>query len=173
MESKNTKLEELDLRMISAVGICLLLSYLFRNVGLSNFYNQLVAAIATLFCTQYTRRESLKAGKTRLMVIFIGGILGLIVVALDNMINNQIAFFMLVLAGVLVTLFFCKLTKVLYIHSKIGCVGFLVVTLALSGTMRIPYGISLLISTILGVIISLVVTFIWGLFVTVRRPAVS
>ena len=164
MEPKNAKLEELDLRMISAVGICLLLLYVLQKVGLSNFYNALVAAIATLFCTQYTKHESIQAGKTRFTVISIGGLLGLIVAALDNIINKQLAFFALILIGILMTLFICKLTKALYIHCKIGCVGFLVVSLALSGTMRIDYGISLIVSTIIGVIISLLVTMIWSFF---------
>lgn len=100
----------------------------------------------------------------RIIITFIGGLIGIGVILLDNIIGNDWIMAGMVFLGILVTLLLCKAAKVPYINARIGGVTFILVTCTLQGSLRIYYGCFRFISTIFGVLVVMLVTWIFSLF---------
>ncbi|MBS5521718.1 MAG: hypothetical protein KHX56_05540 [Clostridiales bacterium] len=171
----------LDLRIVCAVVICCLISELFEYMGVHISYGnmelevfqKMTAAIACLLCCQDNGAVSLKAGKNRLIITAIGGMLGIFAVLLDNMTAHSIIFVAYIALGLLLTLILCKVARVPYINARIGGVTFILVTCTLSGQARILYAVCRFLSTFLGILVVLAITWIFGRFRPARREALG
>ena len=86
------------------------------------------------------------------------------VVALDNVFANEWLMVLMVTAGVLLTLYFCKLAKVPYINARIGGVTFILVACTFAGNARIYYAVFRFISTFYAVLVVLLVTWVFEKF---------
>lgn len=171
-ELEKAGISSLDVRIAVSILICCLTSTVLNAVGLKFTYGEMhleimqkmTACIACLLCCQDTTKASGGAGKNRLIITAIGGIVGIIVIFLDNWIDNVWIMAGMVTVGILVTLFLCKAAKVPYINARIGGVTFILVTSTLSGPARIWYGVFRFVSTIYGVLIVLLVTWTFSKF---------
>ena len=120
---------------------------------------KMTACISCLLCCQDNVPVSKKAGINRLIITAIGGLVGIAVICIDNVLGNPWIMVLMIALGILVTLFLCKAAKVPYINARIGGVTFILVTCTLSGTARIWYGIFRFVSTFYSVLIVLLVTW--------------
>lgn len=160
----------LDVRIGVSILICCLSSTALSYLGLKFTYGEMrleilqkmTACITCLLCCQDYTKASRVAGKNRLIITAIGGIMGILVIFLDNLILNDWVMTAMVAAGIIVTLFLCKAAKVPYINARIGGVTFILVTSTLSGPARIWYGVFRFVSTIYGVLIVLLVTWLFS-----------
>ena len=169
MESKIEKagISKLDIRIAVAVAICSLTSTILNYLGFKFTYGEMhleviqkmTACIACLLCCQDNTKISYKAGVNRLIITAIGGMIGILVIFLDNLIGNQWIMVGLIALGILLTLFLCKAAKVPYINARIGGVTFVLVTCTLTGSARVWYGVFRLVSTFYGVLVVLLVTW--------------
>lgn len=167
----------LDVRIAAAIAVCMLTAAVLDRCGLKFTYGamkldviqKMTACIACLLCCQDNTQISYRAGVNRLIITAIGGGVGILVVLLDNQIQNSWMMAVLVVAGILLTLFLCKAAKVPYINARIGGVTFILVACTLSQSARIWYALFRFVSTIFGVGVVLLVTW---LFETVRKRAV-
>ena len=161
----------LDMRIVISIGICYLTALLFDYFGLKFSFGEMrleiiqkmTPCITCLLCCQDNTMISRKTGVTRLIVTALGGIAAIVVVCLDNVIGNQWIGIVLIMLGTLVTLLLCKLAKVPYISTRIGGVTFILVACTLPGYARIWYAIFRLLSTFYGVLVVLLVTWIFQL----------
>lgn len=175
--AKPTQIEEpkitiLDVRIAVAVLICFLVSTLLSHAGFLftvgekniEIIQKMTACIACLLCCQDNLTISRKAGINRIIITFIGGLVGIGVILLDNIIGNDWMMAAMVFVGIIVTLLLCKVAKVPYINARIGGVTFILVTCTLHGSERIYYGCFRFLSTIFGVLVVLLVTWVFSLF---------
>ena len=175
--AKPTQIEEpqitiLDVRIAVAVLICFLVSTVLSHAGFLltvgekhiEIIQKMTACIACLLCCQDNLMISRRAGVNRIIITFIGGLVGIGVILLDNIIGNDWIMAGMVFLGILVTLLLCKAAKVPYINARIGGVTFILVTCTLQGSLRIYYGCFRFISTIFGVLVVMLVTWIFSLF---------
>jgi uncharacterized membrane protein YgaE (UPF0421/DUF939 family) len=152
-----------DCQIVIASGICLLM----RNIIPE--FQVMTACIATLFCVQEGMKPSFKAGLARLMVTAIGGLAGLLVILLDKMADSPQFFIILTMAGLLLTLFICKLTRVPPFTTRIGGVTFILVVVVKTGTNTIYYAVFRLLSTLYGVIAVIVTMTVFALFGKIKQ----
>lgn len=157
----------LDVRIAVAILICCLTSTILDHLGLRfqagemrlEVIQKMTACISCLLCCQDNVPVSKKAGINRLIITAIGGLVGIAVICIDNVLGNPWIMVLMIALGILVTLFLCKAAKVPYINARIGGVTFILVTCTLSGTARIWYGIFRFVSTFYSVLIVLLVTW--------------
>ncbi len=169
--TEKTRVTLLDTRMAVAVVLCFLGSTLFSKLGWTFTYGEMrleiwqkmTSCIACMLCCQDSLEISKKAGINRIIITFIGGTVGILVILIDNWIRNDWIMAILVGAGILATLVICKAAKVPYINARIGGVTFILVTCTLHSSARIYYGIFRFISTIIGVLAVMLVTFLYQL----------
>lgn len=159
----------LDFRMVISVGICCLTATFLNYFGLKFSYGEMqlevlqkmTACITCLLVVQDTTKISYKSGVTRMIITAIGGGLAVLVVLADTALQNQWAMVVMVMLGVLATLYLCKLAKVPAFTTRIGGVTFILVALTLSGHARVWYALFRLMSTLYGVLVVLVVTWMY------------
>ena len=159
----------LDVRIAVAILICCLTSTILDHLGLRfqagemrlEVIQKMTACISCLLCCQDNVPVSKKAGINRLIITAIGGLVGIAVICIDNVLGNPWIMVLMIALGILVTLFLCKAAKVPYINARIGGVTFILVTCTLSGTARIWYGIFRFVSTFYSVLIVLLVTWVF------------
>ena len=173
MKPEKIAITWLDIRITIAVLICCLTATVLNHFGLKFTYGEMhleviqkmTACISCLLVCQDTKKISFKAGVNRLIITAVGGVVGIGVILLDNVVKNEWSMVLFVALGVLLTLFLCKVAKVPYINARIGGVTFILVTCTLTESARIWYGIFRFVSTFYGVLIVLLVTAVFGLFV--------
>ncbi len=174
--AKPTEIEEpkitiLDIRIAVAVLICYLVSTILSNAGFLftvgekhiEIIQKMTSCIACLLCCQDNLAISRKAGVNRIIITFIGGLVGIGVVILDHFIGNEWFMAAMIFMGIIATLLLCKAAKVPYINARIGGVTFVLVTCTLQASERIYYGCFRFISTVFGVLVVMLVTWIFSL----------
>lgn len=167
MESKKENTIRLDVQMAVAIIICLLLSKVVPE------FQAMTACISVLLCVQDNMKISRKTGITRLIITAIGGVIGVLVVLIDIAVGNQWIFIILAAIGILLTMHFCKLAKVPYISARIGGVTYILVILTRIGTDRIWYALYRLLSTFYGVVIVLIVAWIFSVIWKKRKYGIK
>ena len=183
MQQTDTKtklsIDRLDVRIAVAVAICYLTATILDVLNIKFTYGtmhleiiqKMTACITCLLCCQDDQPSSRKAGINRLIITAIGGIVAIVMIALDDLIQNPWVMVPLAFVGILLTLSFCKAAKVPYINARIGGVTFILVSTTLSGSSRIIYGIFRFVSTFYGVLIVMLVGWIFSsLSKKVERP---
>lgn len=174
----NKLITKLDVRITVSAAICILTATILNAFGLKYTYGEMkleiiqkmTAAITCLLCCQDDTRISWKSGVNRMIITFIGGVIAIAVVLLDGLTQNQYLFVLYALVGILLTLVLCKCAKVPYVTARIGGVTFILVACTLNGNARIYYAIFRIISTMYGVLITMLVTWV---FQTLGRKAVK
>ena len=163
------RVSKIDLRIMVAVAVCYVGATVLKKMGILFSYGEMrleilqtmTSAIACLLCCQDSTKASLAAGKNRLIITAVGGLVGMVVVLVDTRVGNAALMTAMVAGGVLLTLFLCKAARVPYINARIGGVTFILVSLTLSGDARLLYALFRFLSTLYGVLVVLIVTFIF------------
>lgn len=171
MQPAKLEINILDIKIIIAIGLCILTSTILDVLGIKVHYGQMqldiiqkaTAAIACLLCVQDNLGASKGAGVMRIKVTVMAAIAALAIVSLDSLIGNQWISILLLMAGVLLTMFLCKLVKAPYMNCRIGAISYVLIAVTLPGQARIVYALLRVASTIYGVLIVLLVTWIFGL----------
>lgn len=159
----------LDIKIALAVVICFISATWLSLAGIKFFYGEvqleilqrMTACIACLLCCQENTEISKNAGINRLIITAIGGGAGILAVLLDDWIQNGLFLILLIAGGVFLTLIICRAVKVPYINARIGGVTFILVTCTMTHNARIWYAAFRLLSTFYGVVVVLVITWIF------------
>lgn len=175
MKKEKAALTWLDFRLAVSVLICYGISTLLTRLGISfsvgNYQLEVVqkmtACISCLLCCQDNTAISRTAGINRLIITAIGGVVGIVIVLADLVLGNVWAFGLLLAAAVAVTMFLCKAAGVPLVNCRIGCVTLVLVASTLNGEARIWYAVFRFLSTVVGVLVVLLVT--WG-FEKIHTP---
>lgn len=150
---KNPKelIERKDFKIAIAVGLCLITSNFFPMI------QYMASCFSAIMCMQDEIKMSWKTAVNRMIITFIGGVCGILVVLIDNQIHNEWLFVALAVIGILLTLWGCKLSGVPYINAMIGCITFILVITVMPGEQRILYAVLRLLGTIYGAAVSIAV----------------
>jgi len=154
----------IDLQIVFASGLCLLAANWIPE------FQRMTACIATLLCVQEGVITSVKSGLVRLVVTALGGLVGVLVILGDNYFGNQqIIFIAMIMAGLFLTLWGCKVAGVPAFNSRIGGVTFILVVLTRAGNDRIYYAFFRLLSTVYGVIAVIIVSALFALIGKIKK----
>lgn len=163
MGKLKANISRLDLKIALAVAICLVTAKFVPVI------QYMAACFAAILCIQDEVKVSWKTGINRLILTAVGGGVGIIVILLDQVIQNEWIFILLVTLGIVLTLWGCKVARVPYINARIGGITFILIVMIASGTARIDYAIMRLLGTFYGVLVSLAITGFFGLFGRKKR----
>lgn len=155
-----------DIAIGLSVIVCLFICAVAEMLGFS--IQALAAGTGAVMCTQDTKKASWGAGINRILGVICGGLVGISVVAIDNAIQIPVVFYILCGVGIVLNLLLCKVVKLPFVQARVSCMSLLLVVLVLSGPMRFQYAIGRLVGTLLGAIVALFVSMIWG---AVHKPA--
>lgn len=161
-QSNSVRITKSDVSIGVSIVLCLTVCALAQKLGLT--IQTLAACTAAVMCTQDTGKASWSAGVNRLLGVICGGLVGIVVVAVDNAVQIPAVFYLLCGVAVVGNLLLCRLVKLPFIQGKVSCMSFLLVVLVLGGPMRFQYALGRFIGTLCGAVISLVVTVVFEKF---------
>ncbi len=163
MEKTKINVTGLDVKIGIAVAICLLTAKLIPEI------QYMAACFAAILCMQDEVKVGWKTGVIRVTLTAVAGITGVAIILLNHAIGNEWIFIVLVLFGVILTLWGCKLEKVPYITARLGALTFVLIVMMSGETTGVKYAVMRLAGTFYGVLVSLAITWIFGLFRLKKR----
>lgn len=146
----------IDLAIGAAVVLTLLACHVAGMLGLQ--IQALAACTGAVMCVQDSKQASWGAGLNRIKGVLCGGIVGIAVVLVDNAVNLDLIFYLLVGIGVVANLLLCKIVKLPFVQARVSCMSLMLVTLVLQNTARIHYALGRLIGTLVGAVVALLVS---------------
>ena len=152
-------LSGLELRIGITIVICLLVCKLCELLGFS--IQALAACTGAVMCVQEGGKASFGACKNRVVGVVCGGIVGIAVVFLDNLIGMDLVFYLLVGLGIMANFLLCKVAKLPLVQARVSCMTVLLVVLVLGGPARINYAIGRFIGTLIGALVAWGVSTVW------------
>lgn len=149
----------LEFRIGITIVLCLLLCKLCELVGFS--LQALAVCTGAVMCVQEGGKASFGACKNRVLGVVCGGIVGVGVVLLDNLIGVDLVFYLLVGLGIMANFLLCKVVKLPLVQARVSCMTVLLVVLVLGGPARLNYAIGRFIGTLAGALVAWVVSAFW------------
>lgn len=146
----------IDIAIGAAVVLTLLVCHAAGMLGFS--VQALAACTGAVMCVQDSKDASWGAGLNRIKGVLCGGLTGVAVVLIDNAVNVDLVFYLLVGIGVVVNLLLCKAVKLPFVQARVSCMSLMLVTLVLQNAARINYALGRLIGTLVGAIVALLVS---------------
>ena len=148
----------IDIASGISVIVCLLVCHVAGLLGLQ--IQALAACTGAVMCTQDNRKASWGAGLNRILGVLCGGLIGILIVLIDNAVNADLLFYLLVGVGVVANMLLCKVVKLPFVQARVSCMSLLLVTLVLQGGLRINYAFGRLIGTLVGACVALLVSMV-------------
>lgn len=161
---------ELDFRVGVAVGLAVALYLALTSLidGAGNYVNVCVLAICTGFLTDMGPGATWKNGLTRLTVTGIGAIVALIPVTFYNLVKSDILLIPVVMICAVIAIVLIKATNVMFVQCRIGLVAYVLTVYtfhdsyyASIGKTCYQYCICWIVSTVLGIAVSVVTVTVW------------
>lgn len=157
IEAKNKiGIEPIEIAIGAAVALTLLVCHIAGMLGLQ--IQALAACTGAVMCVQDSKKASWGAGLNRIKGVLCGGIVGIAVVLIDNAVNMDLVFYLLVGIGVVINLLLCKAVKLPFVQARVSCMSLMLVTLVLQNAARINYAFGRLIGTLVGAVVALLVS---------------
>lgn len=146
----------IDIAIGAAVTVTLLVCHVMGILGLQ--IQALAACTGAVMCVQDNKNASWGAGLNRIKGVLCGGLTGVAVVLIDNAVNVDLVFYLLVGLGVVANLLLCKTVKLPFVQARVSCMSLMLVTLVLQDAARINYALGRLIGTLAGACVALLVS---------------
>lgn len=160
-ETKNKiSVAPLEIAIGAAVTLCLIVCHLAGLLGWQ--IQALAACTGAVMCVQDGKAASWGAGLNRIKGVLCGGLTGIAVVLIDNMVNVDLVFYLLVGVGVVVNLLLCKVVRLPLVQARVSCMSLMLVTLVLQDAARINYAVGRLIGTLVGACVALLVSMVFA-----------
>ena len=169
-ETKNkTGASGIDIAIAVTVMLCLVVCYIAEKLGLQ--LQALSACTGAVMCVQDSKKASWGTGINRVLGVICGGVSGIAVVLIDNAIQMELVFYLLMGAGVVLNLLLCKLVKLPFVQARVSCMSLMLVTLVLQGGARINYAFGRLLGTIVGAVVALLVSMAFAAIVNKKTSS--
>lgn len=143
-----------EFRIALGVFIGILISNLFPTI------QSLAVCTAIIMVTQTSDKVTFKSGLTRLLGVISGGMIGILIVLLNEMMTNNVLIFAIEGMGILVNFLSCRLLKLPMIAARVSCITLVLVVLVMPGLNRLEYAVDRGIGTIIGIAITLVLSYL-------------
>lgn len=140
-----------NLKTALATFICIIIFDFFNRS--SAFF----ACVAALMCMQDTVENSFSTGKNRILGTLIGGLLGLFITYLSNILGDSLLIYSILTAiGTILSIYLCVLFKLTGAVSS-SCIVLFAIMTNLTAETSYTYAVDRTIDTFIGVVIGLLV----------------
>ena len=160
MERTPWKLEKMDVVIGATIVLCLFLSHWANERGVN--IEALAVTTGALMCVQDSTRAAYTTSLTRMLGVLCGGLLGMVIVWVDNLVGQPYVFYLLCGMGVVVNLLVCKKFQMIYVQARVSALTLLLVVMVFEGVDRLEYALNRFIGSLAGALIALLVTFLAG-----------
>ena len=157
----------IDIAIGTSIICCLLLCHAAEFFGVK--IQALAACTGAVMCVQESKKASWGAGVNRIKGVICGGIVGIVIVLLDQLIGNEIVFYLLCGVGIVGNMLLCKVVKLPFVQARVSCMSLLLVVLVLQGGARINYAFGRFIGTLLGAVTALLVSMLFASFAVHKK----
>lgn len=159
-ETKNKlSLTGLEFRIGITIILTLMVCYAVELLGYK--LQALAACTGAVMCVQEGGKASFGACKNRVLGVICGGVLGVLVVFLDNAIQIPVVFYILVGLAIMANFVLCRLVGLPLVQARVSCMTILLVVLVLGGDARITYAVGRFIGTLAGALVAWAVSAVW------------
>lgn len=171
MKPADLNINIIDIKIVIAIGICIFTATVLNEMNIKFHFHDMeidivqkaTTAIACLLCVQDNLGSSKAAGWMRIKVTAMAAIASIFVIGIDSYLGNKWASIPLLMFGVIITMLLCKLIKAPYMNCRIGAISYVLIAVTLNGQARLIYALFRVLSTIYGIVIVLLVTWIFDL----------
>ena len=155
MERTSWKPERMDVQ----IGVTIVLSLLLcRWAGIE----ALAVTTGALMCVQDSTKAAYHSSLIRMAGVFWGGLLGVVIAVIDNVLGEPCIFCLLCGVGVVANLMLCKRLGMIYVQARVSALTLLLVVMVFEGADRLVYAVNRFAGSLLGALIALAVTFVFG-----------
>ena len=155
MERTSWKPERMDIQ----IGVTIVLSLLLCHwAGIE----ALAVTTGALMCVQDSTRAVYTSSLIRMAGVLWGGLLGVAIAVIDNLVGQPYLFYLLCGVGVVANLLLCKRFGMVYVQARVSALTLLLVVMVFEGTDRLAYAVNRFAGSLLGAVIALGVTFVFG-----------
>ena len=169
MERTSWKPERMDLQIGLTIILCLFLCHWANGVGLQ--IESLAVTTGALMCVQDSTKSTYSSSLIRMVGVLCGGLLGMVIAVIDNLVGQPYLFYLLCGIGVVVNLLLCKRFNMIYVQARVSALTLLLVVMVFEGTDRLSYALNRFTGSLMGALIALAVTFIFGKLLPDERTA--
>lgn len=161
---------EVDFRVGVSLGVAVLLYYIadLFVTNLENYISLCALAISAAFLADMGPGITWKSGLTRITVTLIGCIAAFIPVAFYNLVPNDFLLVPVVVICAVLAIVIVKMTNVLYVQCRITMVSYVLTIFTYHGAYYAQigkscymFGISRIVSTILGALVAVATIYVW------------
>ena len=155
MERTSWKPERMDIQ----IGVTIVLSLLLCHwTGIE----ALAVTTGALMCVQDSTKAAYTSSLIRMAGILWGGLLGVAIAVIDNLVGQPYLFYLLCGVGVVANLLLCKRFGMVYVQARVSALTLLLVVMVFEGTDRLTYAVDRFAGSLVGAVIALGVTFVFG-----------
>ena len=149
------KPERLDVQ----IGVTIVLSLLLCHwAGIE----ALAVTTGALMCVQDSTKAAYTSSLVRMAGVFIGGLLGVTIAVIDNVLGQPYIFYLLCGTGVVANLILCKGFGMVYVQARVSALTLLLVVMVFDGADRLTYAVDRFAGSLAGAAIALAVTYMFG-----------
>ena len=155
MERTSWKPERMDIQ----IGVTIVLSLLLCHwTGIE----ALAVTTCALMCVQDSTKAAYTSSLIRMAGVLWGGLLGVVIAVIDNLVGQPYLFYLLCGVGVVANLLLCKRFGMVYVQARVSALTLLLVVMVFEGTDRLTYAVDRFAGSLVGAVIALGVTFVFG-----------
>lgn len=154
------KLELMDIQIGLTILLCLLLCHGANSIGIP--IEALAVSTGAIMCVQDSTKAAYQTSLIRMVGVVCGGVLGVVIALIDNVVGDPFVFYLLCSVGVVGNLLVCKFFKMIYVQARVSCLTLLLVVMVFEGVDRLDYAMNRFIGSLVGALVALLVTVVFG-----------
>lgn len=164
-EKNMRKMDLVDVQICVTMLMSMLLCHWANQLGIHHM-EALVVTTGAIMCVEDSAKAVYKASMIRILQVLCGGLIGVVIVLIDNALGMTYLFYVIVSIGVLVTMLLSRQFGLNYIQGRVSCITMLLVVMVSQGADRVEYAIGRLVGGLVGALVAIVVTYV---FVGMRK----
>ena len=122
----------------------------------------LAVTTGALMCVQDSTKTTYLSSMVRMAGILLGGLLGVVIVVIDNILMEPSLFYLICGVGVVGNLLLCRGLGMTHIQARVSALNLLLVVMVFDGSDRLAYALDRFVGSLAGAVIALAVTFAFG-----------
>lgn len=159
------KMDLVDVQICVTMLISMLLCHCANLLGIHHV-EALVVTTGAIMCVEDSAKAAYRASVIRILQVLCGGLIGIVIVLIDNALSMTFLFYLMVSIGVVLTMLLSRQFGLNYIQGRVSCITMLLVVMVSQGADRVEYAIGRLVGGLVGALVAILVTYV---FVAIRR----
>lgn len=161
------KPELMDIQIGVTIVLCLVLCHVANQIGIN--IEALVVSTGAIMCVQDSTKAAYNTSLIRILGVVLGGLFGVVIVLIDNVIGIPYVFYLLCGIGVVLNLLVCKCFNMIYVQARVSCLSLLLVVMVFEGVDRLDYATGRFVGSLVGALIALLVTVLFSFIVPSQK----